>query len=117
MIHWQIYSNPLHISFRRPIIGPKLQVWNELILRIANLTLSSQKDVFRWNLNKSGLFSVQSFYAALIGSSQVPNRNFYWLIKIPLKVKIFLWYLKRGVVLTKDNLLKKVPNGGLRTSN
>ena len=28
-------------------------------------------------------------------------------MKAPLKVKIFAWYLRRGVVLTKDNLLKR----------
>jgi len=27
--------------------------------------------------------------------------------KIPLKIKIFLWYLKKGVMLTKDNLIKR----------
>lgn len=98
---------PLDVSFRRPIIGPKLQAWNELIRRIANLQLRSQKDVFRWNLNKSELFSVQSLHVALIGNYRVPIRNFFWEIKIPLKMKIFLWYLKRRVVLTKDNLLKR----------
>jgi len=30
-----------------------------------------------------------------------------WKLKIPLKIKIFLWYLQRGVVLTKDNHAKK----------
>lgn len=28
-------------------------------------------------------------------------------MKVPLKVKIFLWYLRRGVILTKDNLAKR----------
>jgi hypothetical protein len=28
-------------------------------------------------------------------------------VKVPLKVKIFLWYLRRGVILTKDNLAKR----------
>ena len=27
-------------------------------------------------------------------------------MKVPLKIKIFTWYLRRGVVLTKDNLAK-----------
>jgi len=27
-----------------------------------------------------------------------------WQIKIPTRIKVFLWYLKRGVILTKDNL-------------
>ena len=29
-----------------------------------------------------------------------------WKIKIPLKIKIFLWFLQRGVILTKDNLTR-----------
>ena len=27
-------------------------------------------------------------------------------MKIPLKNKMFVWYLRRGVILTKDNLIK-----------
>lgn len=38
-------STRLNISFRRPIIETKLHTWNELLLRIYNLQLSSQKDV------------------------------------------------------------------------
>jgi hypothetical protein len=39
--------------------------------------------------------------------SDVPNLNRrLWNLKVPLKIKIFLWYLRRGVVLTKDNLAK-----------
>lgn len=50
---------------------------------------------------------VPSFYMALGGTNGAPSRDFFWFIKIPLKVKIFLWYLKRKVVLTKDNLFKR----------
>jgi hypothetical protein len=28
-------------------------------------------------------------------------------MKVPLKIKIFLWYLRRGMILTKDNLTKR----------
>jgi len=35
------------------------------------------------------------------------GKEIFWKTKIPLKIKIFLWCLKRGVVLTKYNLLKK----------
>jgi hypothetical protein len=28
-------------------------------------------------------------------------------MKIPLKTKVFTWYLRRGVILTKDNLVKR----------
>jgi hypothetical protein len=30
-----------------------------------------------------------------------------WKIKIPLKIKVFLWLLYREVILTKDNLVKR----------
>ena len=34
-----------------------------------------------------------------------------WHMNIPLKIKKFMWYLKRGVVLTKDNLARRNWNG------
>jgi hypothetical protein len=33
---------------------------------------------------------------------------------MPLKIKVFMWYLFKGVVLTKDNLTRKNWNGSLR---
>jgi hypothetical protein len=30
-----------------------------------------------------------------------------WKAKVPPKIKIFLWYLWKGVILTKDNLAKR----------
>jgi hypothetical protein len=35
-----------------------------------------------------------------------------WKLKVALKIKIFLWYLKREVVLTKDNLVRRNWDGG-----
>jgi hypothetical protein len=78
-----------------------------MLPRIANITLTQEPDEFRWNLCRSGQFSVKSHYMALI-HSDVPNLNKrLWNLKVPLKIKIFLWYLRRGVILTKDNLAKR----------
>jgi hypothetical protein len=30
-----------------------------------------------------------------------------WQTKLPMKIKVFMWYLKRGVILTKDNLVRR----------
>jgi hypothetical protein len=35
-------------------------------------------------------------------------------MNVPLKVKIFSWYLRKGVVLTKDNLEKRNWYGSLQ---
>jgi hypothetical protein len=44
----------------------------------------------------------------------IPNINKdLWKLKTPLKIKIFLWYLRKGVILTKDNLAKCSWQGSL----
>jgi hypothetical protein len=72
--------------------------------------LTGEKDVFVWGLHSSGTFSVKSMYAALINNGVRVSQDL-WQIKIPSRIKIFLWYLKRGVILTKDNLARQNWNG------
>jgi hypothetical protein len=53
-----------------------------------------------------GLFNVHSLYLALINNG-ITNRNKeLWQLKVPLKIKIFMWYVYKEVVITKDNLSK-----------
>jgi hypothetical protein len=57
---------------------------------------------------QKGVFSVGSMYKALSEPIQpVTNIKFIWKMKIPLKTKIFAWYLRRRVILTIDNLVKR----------
>ena len=89
---------------------PRLQSWNILLQRLTTVQLSQGSDVFRWNLHGNGKFSVDSMYRALIQSGVAVNNNKkIWKMKIPLKNKIFAWYLRRGVILNKDNLIKWKP--------
>lgn len=86
-------TSPLNFSSCRDLIGPKLVAWNELLPRLAIIVLSDKQDVFRWNLDPNGKFSMKSHYLALI-HLDVPNLNQrLWKLKAPLKSKIFLWYL------------------------
>jgi hypothetical protein len=43
---------------------------------------------------------------ALINNAKIFYFKPLWKMKIHLKIKIFMWYLIRGVALTKDNLAK-----------
>jgi hypothetical protein len=63
-------------------------------------------DVFRWGLTQNGQFTVKSVYSSLIMGNIWQNR-FLWKLKVPLKIKIFLRYLNKGVTLTKDNLVMR----------
>jgi hypothetical protein len=47
-------------------------------------------------------------YKAMMNVGHVNNKTL-WNLKMPLKIKIFMWYLIKGVVLTKD-LAKRTGN-------
>jgi hypothetical protein len=72
--------------------------------RVAHIRLARVKDKFIWGLLQNG---VKSMYNALITDTRVRYNMVLWKMKVPLRIKIFLWYLKRGVVLTKDNLVRR----------
>ncbi|WVZ96894.1 hypothetical protein U9M48_042474, partial [Paspalum notatum var. saurae] len=99
-------SVPLNITFRRGLYGERLNYWNELVGRVMNLALRAGRDKFIWGLNKTGVFTVRSMYKHLINNGIIVSQEI-WKTKIPLKTKIFMWYVKRGVLLTKDNLAKR----------
>ncbi|WVZ75277.1 LOW QUALITY PROTEIN: hypothetical protein U9M48_023349 [Paspalum notatum var. saurae] len=84
-------SFPLNISFRRALEGIKLLEWHDLVAKLSNVNIEEGNDTFVWGLHKSGSFSANSMYNALISN----------------RIKIFLWFLKKGVLLAKDNLKKR----------
>jgi hypothetical protein len=70
-----------------------------------NIQLQDGHDEFTWNLHEIDKFSVASMYNALILSDMSIDKissNKLWKLKIP-----FGLYLRKGVVLTKDNLAKQ----------
>jgi hypothetical protein len=61
---------------------------------------------FRWGLTKSGLFSVKSMYIDYMDNHTKYLHKYLWRIKVPLKIRVFMWFLHKIVFLTKDNLIK-----------
>lgn len=104
-------SVPLNVSFRRGLYGDTLGQWNALVALLLNVSLNNEKDIFHWSLKQDGVFTVQSLYSLMICNGHAKQDQTIWKIKIPLKIKIFAWYLRRGVILTKDNLAKRNWNG------
>ena len=99
-------SFPPNLSWHIILIGQKLVSYNSLLPCIDNIQLTQEHDVFHWNLHPNGEFSVPSYYEAMIQSC-VPNLNKRrWKLKAPLKVKVFLWQLCRGFVLTIHSSVK-----------
>ena len=62
---------------------------------------------FVWKANQNSIFSVKSMYTNLVNEHSAHDDCIAaWRLRVQLKIKIFLWYLKKGVILTKDDLLK-----------
>ncbi|WVZ96489.1 hypothetical protein U9M48_042121 [Paspalum notatum var. saurae] len=58
-------------------------------------------------LQKHSSFSVKSMYLHLVNTGVKVTQEI-WQMKIPLKFKVFMYYLKQGVILTKYNLLRRI---------
>jgi hypothetical protein len=50
-------------------------------------------------------------YVDMMNGHTVFLRKYIWKLKVPLKIKIFMWFLHHKVILTKDNLAKRNWNG------
>jgi hypothetical protein len=88
-------TSPPDVTFRRDLVGQRLVAWNALLQQLATIQLSAEPDEFRWNLHKNGEFSVDFMYNALIYLHvQVDSNKMIWKMKIPLKIKVFGWYLR-----------------------
>jgi hypothetical protein len=71
------------------------------------VNLEEAEDLFVWKANQSSVFSVKSMYTSLMQENSIPDNCTAWNLRVPLKIKVFLWYLKKGVILTKYNLIKR----------
>jgi hypothetical protein len=95
---------PLNISFRM-LSATKRTLWLQLVQRLMNVHLNEEKDNFIWGLTNSGQYTVKSLYLDLINDDTKYLKKYIWKMKVCLKIKIFMWFLHRKEILTKDNLI------------
>ena len=104
-------QTPLNIGFRRVLRGNNWAAWLHLCERLMLVQLNGDSDRFVWKLTSSGIFSVKSMYEDLMNDHTPYLRKYLWKVKIPLKIKNFMWFLSNKVLLTKDNLAKRLWKG------
>lgn len=98
---------PLNVSFRRALVGDKLTAWLDLVSKVLNVTLTDANYSFVWGLTNNLSFTVKSLYSDMMQENMIIDKCLVWKLRLPLKIKVFLWYLKKGVLLTRDNLIKR----------
>lgn len=109
-----VFSSTLNIAFRRAVVGEKLRQWNRLVSLVVHVNLGETEDQFVWKVNQKCRFSVKSMYTSLMQENSIPEDCAIWKLTVPLKIKVFLWYLNKGVILTKDNLIKRKWKGSAK---
>jgi hypothetical protein len=87
-------------------VGSNLRDWHRIVTSVHDINLQGERDTFVWSLHSSGSFSIQSMYAELINNGVRVSQEI-WHLKILTRIKVFLWYLQKGVTLTKDNLARR----------
>jgi hypothetical protein len=107
-------ASPLNISFRRTLNDYKWERWTHLLNRLIMVQLSDSEDTFKWSLTSSGIYTVKSMYIDLLNDNSVFLNKYIWKMKVPLKIRIFMWFLQKKVILTKDNLAKRNWQGDVR---
>jgi hypothetical protein len=95
------------ILFRRWLCQELRVQWEVIWEDANNFQLEDSADVVFWNLGKNGKFSVKSVYDGLTKNDCGFFHKRIWKGKILAKIKIFLWLMSCGAILTKDNLRKR----------
>ena len=88
-------------------MGDRWEAWLHLVSRLVEVQLSYQLNKLCWKLTRSGEFTFKSMYIDVINSSVIPSSKEVWKVKVSLKIKVFMWFVHKQVIPTKDNLVKR----------
>jgi hypothetical protein len=69
-----------------------------------NVRLSDSNDKVIWNWSNKKKYNVKSVYQHLTKDDNGHAYREIWKVKIPLKIKIFMWLVAQKAILTKDNM-------------
>lgn len=94
------------IVFRRVLHDETDVQWDEVLKLVAEVEIREDQDRVRWHLNNKNKFVVKELYL-LLKTGRLVGYISLWKLKIPHKIKIFLWLMLRNSILTKDNLLRR----------
>ena len=72
------------------------------------ISFTDREDAIIWLWENSGIYSAKSAYEMLSGGGIIKwHFNFVWGLKIPQSVKLFVYFLLQGKLLTRDVLAKR----------
>jgi hypothetical protein len=95
------------IIFRRWLHVELRTSWEEIWERAKRFQLVDTSDEVMWKLGTLKKFSVKSVYNGLTKNEIGVYHKRIWKGRIPPKIKIFLWLMSCGALLTRDNMRRR----------
>ena len=95
------------MQFRRTLLGDARELWGHIKEACRSVTLNEDKGEMKWSLTKKGVYTVKSFYRHLIENGVKYPHLYVWKIKMPPRIKVFMWLDLTKSILTKDNLPRR----------
>ncbi|KAE8784279.1 ABC transporter G family member 37 [Hordeum vulgare] len=97
------------LALRQPFGPPDIIAWHELLeaVTIHESDLDQIVDRISWHLEPSGKFSTKSLCWAIAATPAPEPLELIWSIRLPQKIKIFLWQWIRGHVPFGMEVLKR----------
>ncbi|XP_074327916.1 uncharacterized protein LOC141665831 [Apium graveolens] len=83
------------------------------LIKQVPIPIRKRPDSWYWLFDDTGNFTVKSCYRQLAGEWACPDRKFWnkiWHLKLPGKVRNFIWRMCRDVLPTAANLINKQVN-------
>lgn len=81
--------------------------WEEIWERDKRFQLVDTPDEVMWKLGTLKKFYVKSVYNGLTKNEIGVYHKRIWKGRIPPKIKIFLWLMSCGALLTRDNMRRR----------
>jgi zinc-binding in reverse transcriptase len=96
-------------QFKKQLVDDVYREYQSMLALLSNVTLcEAEMDKIVWRHNSTGRFTIHFFYLWL-DNGGVISKDFdiIWHTKIPLKIQIFMWLVRKNKILTKKILLKR----------
>jgi hypothetical protein len=64
--------------------------------------------MFFWGLTSSGTFTVKLMYLDMLDYNTKYLKKYIWKMKVPLKIKVFMWFFNRKLYWLKTIFLREI---------
>jgi hypothetical protein len=95
------------LRFRRTFGLPEAVEWENLCRVFDLCSFSPEEDEIKWALEPSGGFSTSSIYMRLSQGAVVTHFKDVWRMKVPPRIRVFLWQLIRGRLPSCEQVAKR----------